>query len=84
MDQLEKLRTKNGLPFYIDQTKYYDKPDLTTMWVLRRHEAVVPVHRSGHQKMLLYGAYCPKIDFLYAEEVLEETSEVTASFLLTL
>ena len=34
--------------------------------------------------MLMYGAYSPQIRSIHVEEVLEETSEITASFFMTL
>ena len=57
MDQLEKQGAKNGLTFYIDQAKYCDMPDLTTMWVLHGQEAVyrsiVPDAKKGFVRRLL-------------------------------
>jgi transposase len=82
--ELEDNRSNNAITIYIDQAKFYDKPDIRTMWVLRGKKAEVPTNRSGRKKMMLYGAYSPQNQFLYTEEVLEETSEQTASFFITL
>ena len=81
---LESLRSKNGLTFYLDQAKFYDKPDLGLKWVLKGKEATVTSYRSGREKVIYYGAYCPQNQFILTEEVLEETSDVTASFFISL
>lgn len=81
---LESLRSKNGLTFFIDQVKFYDKPDLRDKWVLKGVEATIITHRSGREKVIFYGAFCPQNQYIYTEEVIEETNEVTASFLITL
>ena len=84
LDSVETNRSPNGMTFYIDQAKFYDKPDLRLKWVLKGQEAVVPTQRSGRLKMLMYGAYSPQVRSIHVEEVLEETSEITASFFLAL
>ncbi len=54
------------------------------MWVLKGQEATVPTFRSGRQKMIVYGVYNEACSYLHVEEVLEETSETTASIFITL
>ena len=54
------------------------------MWVLKGQEAIVPTSRNGRQKMIVYGMISKTISYLHVEEVLEETSETTASLFITL
>jgi hypothetical protein len=44
------MRSPNSLTFYIDQVKFYDKPDLREMWVLKGKEALVKTFRTGREK----------------------------------
>lgn len=84
LTELEDKRSANGLTFYLDQAKFYDRPDFTTRWVLKGQEAIIPTLRIGRQKMIVYGMSSQTISYLHVEEVLEETSEATASLLITL
>lgn len=84
MQDLEENRSPNGITIYIDQAKFYDKPDLRLMWVLKGQVAEVPTSRSGRNKIIVYGAYNPQIKWLHTQEVIEETGEVTASFFISL
>lgn len=54
------------------------------MWFLKGYEALVSISRTGRKKIMYYGAYSPQNQFLYVENVLEETSEMTASFFISL
>jgi len=78
------MRSPNSLTFYIDQTKFYDKPDLRSMWVLKGKEALVKTFRTGREKVIYYGAYCFQNKDILVHEELEETSEITASFLISI
>ena len=81
---LESIRSPNSLTFYIDEVKFYDKPDLRAMWVLKGHDALVKTFRTGREKVIFYGAYCFENQDILVQDVLEETSELTASFLITI
>ena len=54
------------------------------MWVLKGQPAVVHTQRARRRKMIVYGGYSPQNLHLSVEEVSEESSEVTASFLISL
>ena len=84
MQEVEAARSHNALTIYIDQAKFYDAPDLRAMWVLKGQPAEVVTTRSGRQKIMVYGAYCPQLKWLYTEVVPEETNIETASFLIAL
>jgi transposase len=78
------MRCSKGITIYIDEVKFYDKPDLRQMWVLKGKEALVNTFRTGRDKVLYYGAYSPSDHNIFVQEVIEETSELTASFLITI
>ena len=60
MKYLESMRSPKGITIFLDEVKFYDKPDLRKMWVLKGKEALVSTFRTGRDKVLYYGAYCPK------------------------
>ena len=84
MKYLKSLRSPNSLTFFIDEVKFYDKPDLRAMWVLKGQEALVKTFRTGREKVIFYGSYCLETQQIIVHDELEETSELTASFLITI
>ena len=54
------------------------------MWVLIGQTSIINRLRTGREKMIVYGAYSTQNQFIYVEEVQEETSEITASIFLSL
>ena len=78
------MRSHKGLTIYVDEVKFYDKPDLRKMLVLKGKEALVNTFRTGRDKVLYYGAYSPQDQNIIVQEVNEETSELTASFFITI
>ena len=54
------------------------------MWVLKGQTRIINRLRTGREKMIVYGAYSTQNQFVSVEEVQEETSEITASFFLSL
>ena len=73
LSDIERSQSPNGLTVYIDEAKFYDKPDLRSMWVLKGHPAEVVTYRSGRKKIITYGAFCPQNTLLYTEVVPEQT-----------